>query len=162
MKRTFLMSICIGAVALGGACSRGNTPQDNKTDDNKPNIVDLATHPAAPGSISAVTVDGCLSASGDRFMLASLDKDSTKTTVYQLMNADDQLRNFVGREVRVTGQAQATQASTETREVTPPAPAATSGTANVQPKVSTVEDTKLDVRKLTVASVAPTGDSCPR
>src|ERR1043166_1581438 len=139
MKRTFLMSICIGAVALGGACSRGNTPQDTKTDDNKPNIVDLATHPAAPGSISAVTVDGWLSASGVRFMLASLDKDSTKTTVYQLMNADDQLRNFVGREVRVTGQAQATQASTETREVTPPAPAATSGTANVQPKVRSEE-----------------------
>jgi hypothetical protein len=152
MKRGILMSICIGASALGGACSR----QDNAQNDRK-NIVELATHPAA---ISAVTVDGCLSASGDTFMLASLDKESSKTTVYQLMNADDQLRNMVGKEVRVSGQAEPTQ-SAETREVTPPAPTATSGkSTEAAPKVSTVTDTKLDVHKLTVASVTPTGDTC--
>jgi hypothetical protein len=109
--------------------------------------------------VSAVTVDGCLSASGDKFMLASLDKDSSKTVVYQLVNADDQLRNMVGKEVRVSGEAQATQ-SAETRAVTPPTPAATSGKTGAEPKVSTVEDTKLDVQKLTVASVTPTGDTC--
>jgi hypothetical protein len=74
------------------------------------------------------------------------------------MNADDQLRNLVGKEVRVTGEAQPTQ-SAETREVTPPAPTATAG-ETAEPKVSTVEDTKLDVHKMTVASVAPTGDAC--
>ena len=152
MKRSILMSMCIGAIALSGACSG----RDNSQPDKK-NIVDLATHPAA---ISAVSVDGCLTASGEKFMLASLDKDASRTTVYQLMNADDQLRNFVGKEVRVTGQAEAIQ-SAETREVTPPAAAATPGaSAETQPKVSTVTDTKLDVHKLTVASVTPTGDSC--
>lgn len=152
MKRIIPMTICIGAIALSGACSR----HDNNQSERK-NIVDLATHPAA---ISAVTVDGCLTASGDKFMLASLDKESSKTTVYQLMNADDQLRNMVGKEVRVSGQAEPTQ-STETREVTPPAPTATTGKpAEAEPKVSTVTDTKLDVHKLTVASVTPTGDSC--
>ncbi|HTI41402.1 MAG TPA: hypothetical protein VL693_06220 [Vicinamibacterales bacterium] len=153
MKRSILMSICIGAIALSGACSR----RDNTQAEKKTNIIDLATHPAA---VSAVTVDGCLSASGDKFMLASLDKDSSKTIVYQLMNADDQLRNLVGKEVRVAGQAEATQ-STETREVTPPAPTATSGKpTEAEPKVSTVTDTKLDVHKMTVASVTPTGDTC--
>jgi len=153
MKRSILMSICIGAIALNGACSRN----DNNTQADKKNIIDLATH---SGAISAVTVDGCLSASGDKFMLASFDKDSSKTVVYQLMNADDQLRNLVGKEVRVAGQAEATQA-TETREVTPPAPTATSGkSAGAEPKVSTVTDTKLDVHKMTVASVTPTGDTC--
>jgi len=151
MKRSILMSMCIGAIALSGACSR----RDNSQPDKK-NIVDLATHPAA---ISAVSVDGCLTASGEKFMLASLDKDASRTTVYQLMNADDQLRNFVGKEVRVTGQAEAIQ-SAETREVTPPAAATTGTSAEAQPKVSTVTDTKLDVHKLTVASVTPTGDSC--
>jgi hypothetical protein len=154
MKRSILMSVCIGALALSGACSR----HDNARTEKK-NIIDLATHPAPPGSIAPVTVDGCLTASGDKFMLASLDKDSSKAMVYQLVNADDQLRNLVGKEVRVTGEAQSTQ-SAETRELTPPAPAATTGKPGPQPKVSTVEDTKLDVHKMTVASITPTGDAC--
>jgi hypothetical protein len=61
----------------------------------------------------------------------------------------------------VTGEAQATQKA-EVREVTPPAPAATSGKAGTDAKVSTVTDTKLDTHTLTVASVTPTGDSCPK
>ena len=156
MKRTILMSICIGAVALTSACGR----RDSSSSDRK-NIVDLATERAPAGSVAPVSVDGCLSASGDRFMLASLDKDSQKSVVYQLINADKQLRNMVGKEVRVTGEAQATQ-SAEAREVTPPAPAATGGKSGADATVSTVTDTKLDVHKLTVASVTATGDSCAR
>jgi len=156
MKRSILMSICIGAVALTGACSRQPSPA---AEQDKKNILDLATHPAAPGAIAPVSVDGCLTASGERFMLTSFDKESSKTVVYQLVNADDQLRNLVGKEVRVTGEAEATQA-TETRAVTPPAPAATAG-KSTDARVSTVEDTKLDVRKLTVASATATGDTCP-
>jgi len=152
MKRTVLMSMCISAVLLSSACGRRDNAQDNKS------ILDLATQKAPAGSVAPVSVEGCLSASGDKFMLASFDKDSSKTIVYQLTNADDQLRNLVGKEVRVTGEAQQTQ-SAETREVTPPAPTATTGQA-AEPKVSTVEDTKLDVHKMTVASVAPTGDMC--
>ena len=157
MKRSILMSICIGAVALTGACSRQPSPA---AEQDKKNIIDLATHPAPPGSIATVSVDGCLTASGDRFVLTSLDKESSKTIVYQLVNADDQLRNLVGKQVRVAGEARATQ-STETRAVTPPAPAATAGKP-ADAKVSTVEDTKLDMRTLTVASATPTGDTCPR
>jgi hypothetical protein len=154
MKRGIPMSICIGAVALAGACGR----HDSSSPEQK-NIVELAAQPAKPGSIAPVSVDGCLSASGDRFMLASFDKDSSKTIVYQLINADDQLRNFIGREVRVTGEAEALQ-STEARAVTPPAPAATSGKPGAGATVSTVEDTKVDSRRMTVASVTPTGDNC--
>ena len=155
MKRTILMSIC-AAVALTGACGRRDTSQADKK-----NIVDLATHPVPAGSVAPVEVIGCLSASGDRFVLSHVDKDSSKTFAYQLVNADDQLRGLVGREVRVTGEAQPAQKA-ETREVTPPQPAATAGKSGTQPQVSTVEDTKLEMRKITVAGVAPTGDSCPR
>jgi hypothetical protein len=117
MKRSVLISICLGAIALSGACSRRDNAQADRT--NTQRIArTLSNWQRIPGAISAVTVDGCLTASGGKFMLASLDKDALKTTVYQLMNADDQLRNFVGKEVRVTGQAEATQ-SAETREVTP-------------------------------------------
>ena len=160
MKRAGVISICAALAVLSGACGRHSSSLEEKNTERK-NIVELATHPAPPGSTAAVSVDGCLSVSGDRFMLASLDKDASKTVVYQLVNANDQLRNLVGKEVRVTGEARAGQ-STETRAVTPPAPTATSGKPNTEAKVATVEDTKLDTRTLTVASVSVTGDSCTK
>lgn len=155
MNRTMLMSSCIAAVALSVACSRDAAQADKK------NIVDLATHPAPAGSIAPVEVVGCLSAAGNRFVLTHADKDDAKTIAYQLVNADDKLTALVGREVRVTGEAQPTQRA-ETRAVTPPQPAATSGKSATDAKVTTVEETKVDMQKLSVASVAPTGDNCPR
>jgi len=156
MKRVILMSICIGAVALTSACGRRDSAQADKK-----NVLDLATHPVPAGLVAPVSVVGCLSASGDRFVLSHGDKDSSKTLAYQLVNAEDQLRNLVGKEVRVTGEAQPAQ-SAETRELTPAAPAATSGKPDTNATVTTVEDTKIEMQKLTVASVAPTGDSCTR
>ena len=153
MKRTILMSICAGAVVLSVGCGRRNAQDDKK------NILDLATHPAPAGAIAPVEVVGCLSASGNRFVVSHIDKDDSKTVAYQLVNADDQLRPLIGREVRVSGEAQATQKA-ETRAVTPPQPAATSGKSEPEAKVTTVEETKLDMQKLAVASVSPTGDPC--
>ena len=156
MKRRILISVCVTTVAFTVACGRRDASQADKK-----NIVDLATHPVPAGSVAPVEVIGCLSASGDRFVLSHIDKDASKTVTYQLVNAEDQLRGLVGREVRVTGEAQPAQKA-ETREVTPAQPAATSGKSATQGTVGTVEDTKLETQKLSVASVAPTGDSCPR
>jgi hypothetical protein len=156
MKRTILMSICVGAIALSVGCGRRDASRDDKKD-----IVDLATHPAPAGTIAPVEVIGCLSASGDRFVLSHVDKDDSKTVAYQLINADDQLRSLVGREVRVTGEAQPGQ-KTETRAITPPQPTATSGNSRPDAKVTTVEETKVDTQKLAVTSASPTGDPCTR
>jgi hypothetical protein len=153
MKRTILMSICVGAVALSVGCGRRDaSPEDKK------NIIDLATQPA-PAGTAPVEVVGCLSASGDRFVLSHIDKDDSKTVAYQLINADDQLTSYVGREVRVSGEAQPAQKA-ETRAVTPPQPAATSGKSGANATVTTVEETKVDLQKLAVSSVSPTGDAC--
>lgn len=154
MKRTILMSICGGAVALSVGCGRHDASQGDKK-----NILDLATHPAPAGSIAPVEVVGCLSASGNRFVLSHIDQEDSKTVAYQLLNADDQLTSLVGREVRVTGEAQPAQKA-DARAVTPPQPAATSGKSETDAKVTTVEETKVDMQKLVVASVAPTGDAC--
>ena len=156
MKRAFLMSIYIGAVALSAGCGRRDAAEADKKD-----IIDLATRPASAGSIAPVEVVGCLTASGDRFVVTHVDKDNSKTVAYELAKQEDQLRALIGKEVRVTGEAQPTQ-KVETHEVTPPRPAATSGAADAKAQVSTVENTKVDMQKLTVASVSPTGDSCPR
>jgi len=154
MTRTILISICAGALALSVGCGRRDASQDNKKD-----ILDLATHPAPAGTVAPVEVIGCLTASGDRFVLSHADKDNSKTIAYQLVNADDQLRPLVGREVRVTGEAQATQRA-ETRAITPPQATATSGNSEPEAKVTTVEETKVDLKKLAVTSASPTGDAC--
>jgi len=155
MNRTILMSVCIAGVALSVACGRRDTAQADKK-----NILDLATHPVPAGSVAPVEVIGCLSSSGNRFVLSHADKDNSKTVAYQLVNADEQLTPLVGKEVRVTGETQPIQQA-DARTVTPPQAAPTSGSSESNAKVATVEETKLDMQKLTVASVAPTGDSCP-
>lgn len=156
MKRTILMSICVGAVALSVGCGRRDASQADQK-----NILELATQSAPAGTIAPVEVVGCLSASGNRFVLSHIDKDDSKTVAYQLVNADDQLTSMVGREVRVTGEAQPAQKA-DTRAITPPQPAATSGQSEADAKVTTIEETKVEMQKLAVASVSPTGDACAR
>jgi hypothetical protein len=156
MKRTILMSICVGAVALSVGCGRRDASQADQK-----NILELATQSAPAGTIAPVEVVGCLSASGNRFVLSHIDKDDSKTVAYPLVNADDQLTSMVGREVRVTGEAQPAQKA-DTRAITPPQPAATSGQSEADAKVTTIEETKVEMQKLAVASVSPTGDACAR
>ena len=151
MNRVVLFSICTAVALLGGACHRNANPEQGKS----ANIIDLATHPVPAGAAGAVTITGCLTASGDRFVLTQLDEKSSENHTYQLVNADAQLRNLVGQRVQVIGDAAQAQKA-EAREVTP-APAATSGSSNA--KVSTVEDTKVDANTLRVTSVMPVGGS---
>ena len=153
MNRVVLFSICTAAALLGGACHRNSNPEQGKS----ANIVDLATHPAPPGAAGTVAVTGCLTASGDRFVVTQLDDKTSESHTYQLVNADDQLRHLVGERVQAIGDTAQVQKA-EAREVTPP-PTATSGSSNGQ--VSTVEDTKVDVNMLRVTSVMPVrGATC--
>jgi hypothetical protein len=117
---------------------------------------------------AAITVTGCLTSANGQFVLTELERGGTAaapgqtaTETYQLTNADDQLRSYVGREVRVNGEAEAPRIA-EVRETTPGSGAAagTSG-ADTGSTVSTESRTRLEVRKLSVSSVTPTGDECP-
>ena len=106
-------------------------------------------------------VEGCLTAADGRFVLTQLrgsESDVRPTTeTYQLINADDQLRPHVGRQVRISGEAEAPDVA-NLREPVPNTtqPAGTSGGA----EVSTQESTRLEVARMRVTSVTPTGDGC--
>lgn len=106
-------------------------------------------------------VEGCLTAADDRFVLTQLrgEQEGTRPTTetYQLINADDELRPHVGRVVRVSGEAEAPDVA-NLREAVPniSEPAGTSGDA----EVSTQESTRLEVARMRVISVTPTGDGC--
>jgi len=158
MKRAGVITICVVSVALTAACGH----RDDKAESGKKSIVDLATHPPAlPGVVpTPVVVTGCLMGAGDEFVLTTPDRSKEGTNiVYELTNARDQLIVLVGQKVRVTGEAEPVQVA-EARELTPALPPAKGTSGKENPLVSSVEDTKLHVRRMTVTSVAGTGDSC--
>jgi hypothetical protein len=114
----------------------------------------------------AMTVDGCLTAAGDRFVLTQLDKGvngaEPGTESYRLVGMEEQLRPLVGQHVEVTGTAEAEQV-VDIRESSPP-PASSEeprGTTGATPQVSTVQSTQLAVSDLRVSSVRGRGDQCP-
>ena len=121
----------------------------------------FACRPASQAT--AVTEVGCLTAAGDRFVLTSLESgERTATELYQLVGTSDELREHVGREVLVTGEAEPAGIA-EIRETTPATPVGTSG-ANIQaapPQVRTESQLRLETRQLRVLTVTPTGDDCP-
>lgn len=107
---------------------------------------------------------GCLTAADGRFVLTELESggDQRPTTeTYQLVGNDDELRKYVGRQVRVSGEVEPARVA-EVRESAPPA-TGTAGTSE-QPRpeagVSTQTQTRIEVSRLRVGSVTPTGNEC--
>ena len=113
---------------------------------------------------SVVSETGCLTSSGDRFVLTALETGGNRATeLYQLIGDSAELREHVGREVRVTGDAEPPQVA-EIREVAPPAPTGTAGTDAPQQgdaQVSATTQTRLETRPMRVATITPTGADCP-
>jgi hypothetical protein len=152
-----VVAMCFGLAACGRA-----DREARDTAENKP---------------TSVTETGCLTARGDQFVLTDLQPTSgvkAETQSFQLVGMDDELRQHVGKTVRVAGVAEGGEVAV-VRESTPsPDPNQPAGTSGQAPKptavpkspgqgdaqVSTQTETQFEVRKLRVESVTPTGDSC--
>jgi len=159
MKRASVVGLFALCVGFAG-CGFGE--HDGKKDSN---AADTKTAESRPAPVSET---GCLTAKGDQFVLTDLERGegSASTETFQLVGNDDELRKHVGKQVRITGEAEAPKVAVVS-ESTPPAapqgsakPEATATTGAAQPKVSTETETRMEVRKLTVSSVQPTGASC--
>jgi len=135
------------------------------------------------GRPQPVNETGCLTAAGDRFVLTALEPgaagpgaregqgagttaDPQPTTVsYQLIGRNEELRKLVGRQVRVSGEAQPPKVA-EVRESSPQAePRGTAGSSGAdarrqQPQVSSTTETRLEVTQLRVQSITATGKPC--
>jgi hypothetical protein len=146
MRRALVLGISAMCVALVG-CG-GRERGDEKTAEVRP---------------ATVTEMGCLTARGEQFVLTDLEhgEGAATTEAYQLVGRDDELKQHVGKQVRITGEAEAPRVAV-VQESTPPKPdAKPEGTAGrAEPKVSTQTETRVEMRKLTVSSVTPTGESC--
>ena len=187
MLRSGLTFTCAAAAVLSMACGSN---QSNAERNGSPAIPPSGA--AARGDVPvAVEVRGCLTAAGDRFVLTALKTASGSTTgtdsssagsvrdsasadavptteTYQLTSGNEsELRQYVGREVRVFGDAEPPRLA-EVRETTPSAPAVgTSGQQKdpaaadrPQAQVKSLSETRLQVRKLAVSTVTPTGSEC--
>jgi hypothetical protein len=191
MRRVSVFGVWAACAALTVACGTNQTAENNENTGAKaPAAAEFRGN--ASDRPAPVDVSGCITASGDQYVLTSLENAAAApgvtrnengaadrnaasnagaaaqptTETYQLVggNADD-LRKYVGRQVRVTGEADPARVA-EVREATPATPAiGTSGqpqdNANGAAKVTTEEKTRFEMRKLRVSSVTGAGGECP-
>lgn len=145
MSRKSFTAIALAVLVLGtAACNRSKnaTPE-------------LATKTPEQPVNQPATVSGCLRAglADNTFVLHS--RGSLDTATYQLTaNPDVELRSYVGQEVELSGtlESQQTVATSGKTEEKPATSAA--GTPVVETK------SELDVKKLKVSAVKPTGNRC--
>lgn len=151
MRRIALMGIW--GLCAGVAIGCGGSPEVAREEvaDNK---IDIA-------KTTPISETGCLTASGDRFVLTALESGGiAETEMYQLVGQEAALRPHVGREVTITGDAEPAQIAELRESTAAPAPVGTSGEAGVEPQVSTQAQTRLETREMRVVTVTPTGDEC--
>jgi hypothetical protein len=154
MKRIGMLGIwglCLGLAVGCGGRSDNNAAEEARDDDD----IDIS-------ETSTIVETGCLTASGERFALAALESGGgTRTELYQLSGSEDELRKHVGREVRVTGMAEPAQVATVRESSGAPATGTAGAAQGTQPEVRTEAETRLETRRMRVATVTPTGDECP-
>jgi hypothetical protein len=128
----------------------------------------------APRSV-AIIEDGCLTASGSQFVLTALERAERHpslsheriigtrprptTEAYMLIGDDEKLTNLVGTRVRVVGEADPMQVA-EIHHMSPKVRIRRPGSSAVTPAVTDHEVLRLEVHRLRVTSVNPTGDDC--
>jgi hypothetical protein len=160
MKRAILFSVIALSAAVGIACEAGQPPVEEQK--------------------AEIEVIGCLTGSGDQFALTELERSDANTNTvapatetYQLVGDNNQLRQHVGKQVKVAGMAD-TPTVAIVRESSPAAPAVppAAGTTGEQsaaaarpdpaagPKVSTQEQTRLEVARLNVRTISVVADRC--
>jgi hypothetical protein len=153
MKRITMLGVWGLCVGLAVGCGRTDDADSNARDEDDIDIAETTT----------VEETGCLTAAGGRFVLTALESGgaTAETELYQLVGSDDDLRQHVGKEVRVIGMAEPAQVAT-VRESSAPAPTGTSGDAGDRgAEVRTEAQTRLETRRMRVTSVNATGDDCP-
>lgn len=153
--------VALGAVAFAGAgCNRPKSDSTGKIGSN-----------STLANPKITIARGCLTGSGDQFVLTSLDyaapASSTgqpvadtlaSTDSYRLVGMSDQLKGLVGQRIEVTGDSAPAQV-VDLVSATPSGNAV--GTAGADAKVSTASRARVEIYDLNVSSVHPLGDKCP-
>ena len=180
MKRASAAGVFALCLGLTVAC--GGNKEEAEIAEREPEVSGRGEDRPVP-----ITETGCLTAAGDRFVLTALERGAagaqaqqgggaanptaapgqSTTESYQLIGDEEQLRQHVGKQVRVTGEAEPAKVA-EVRESTPPSAASgATGTAGQaepakpgEPSVATATQTRLEVTQLRVQTITATGEAC--
>jgi hypothetical protein len=122
---------------------------------------ELQTTTGTQARMQPMSVTGCLKSgmADDTFVLmASQANGAGDTATYQLTGREGMdLRQYLGQKVAVAGTLRAQQEVASTGQATEQKPAkGTTGTPTVETK------TELDVKRLDVSTITPTGDRCDK
>ncbi len=165
MHRTGLIIGIIFSVGLGAACSRS---ADERADQQRVGETD------GRATGNEVTVTGCLSAAADRAaFVVTADRNAltsgalhsgggTPTYTYELTGNTGDLVAHVGRQVEVTGRLdddRKDDVQVDDKDKTE-LPRVQSGDRTVEPVITTETELDINIRRLEVASVRPTGQGC--
>lgn len=173
MHRTGLFLGIILSMAIGSAsCARADEPAH----DTAAAARDITTGEAVePATGEEITVTGCLTAAPDRAaFVVTADRSplasgalysrggGTPTYTYELMGNTGDLAAHVGRQVEVTGRLDTDRkdgvnAGDEEKTELPAVP---SGDRTVEPAVETETQLAINIRRLQVTNVSPTGQPC--
>ena len=173
MHRTGLVLGIIISVAIGSAsCSRADEPAHDAAATARDSATGEAVDPATGAEM---TVTGCLTAAPDRAaFVVTADRSAlasgamysraggTPTYTYELMGNTGDLTAHVGRQVEVTGRLDTDRkdgvnvGDEEKTEL----PKVQSGDRTVEPAVETETQLAINVRRLQVTNVSPTGQPC--
>lgn len=163
--------LCISLTMACGDRGRGDETSGVVTTTDKP-------RGELTGDREMMTVTGCLTEAGGRFVLTQLEQapdgqrrrtagtesaaGGPTTETYELIDLEDELRAHVGKQVTVYGQADETRVA-ELRGLDPPAGATgTAGRQSGRPRaqVDTESRTRVEMRRLRILSVTPAGGLC--
>ena len=167
LARILAMALAVAPIACGGGEDAGvEVPATVRGDEN-----------LVPARL--VTVEGCLTASGDRFVLTDLERavaapdvsqrdgsapaaaPEPTTETYRLVGSDARLRDLIGRRVEVSGEAEPEKV-VDLRRSSPPMEPRNDGGADVSPDptVGIVESARIEISDLRVVSVSDAGAPC--
>ena len=167
MRRTGLLLGLIFTTALGSAACTRNAEERARTQE--------AALAADPAKGDEVTVTGCLTADADRAaFVVTADRNAltsgalyansgeTPTFTYELTGNTSDLAAHANRQVKVTGRIDDDRKDRVVvdEEETTKHPEVQSGKDKVAPAIETDTEMNINVRRLQVASVTPTGRPC--
>jgi hypothetical protein len=168
MRRTGpFLGILLSVALASAACTR---TADERAEQQR---AALAARDGAPGE--DVSITGCLTAAPDRSaFVVTADRNAlvsgalysgsgeTPTYTYELTGNTGDLSAHIGRQVRVTGRVdkkREDQVKVDDEQKVK-LPETQSGNDKVTPAIRTDAEMEINIRRLIVASVTPTGKSC--
>jgi hypothetical protein len=148
MQRSGIWCAVAIAALTAAAC---NKPGEGRLESN----ARVGDEPGAPRVLSA---EGCLTESGDRFVLTELKAEDATAEAYRLVGMDDELRPHIGKRITVAGESEPEQV-VDVRQSTATPGTQAAGTAGTA-QVTTTEQTRIEVHDLRVRTITPSDAPC--